>query len=284
MAFRQGQYKRSHSGEGYRWGSRGRGGEYRGGGGGGGGPPHNNVANPTEIQVLTNQNRLTLLPPNGGGAAADKSDYWQYKVIIKNAKWTSIKDEETGKQKGREYVPFDALPDDDGDDARARDRKKKFYKTPYPWRIIKAWSLEHGYEVAYDGAEKAYFPSDSEGSAPGDGQVFHVKVKRDCEADDPDAEEYVGIFCCCLRCVFTIYYVYLIIALEQQLPFISVKDRWFAIRFDKTNPIPYANVMGVLSGDTQSLKPPDTWLEVSTMLNAILKVSISRHSMHTTLC
>ena len=132
---------------------------------------------PTELKVLTNQNRL-LLSLDG---SSDRSDFMQYEVSIKNARWKKIKDETTGEER-REFEARESTPE----------AMMKLLKTPLPWRVMKKWVEEHKIEVAYDGAEKAYFPSAASG--PVDGREYYVKVKRDCEEDDPDAERCTIVY------------------------------------------------------------------------------------------
>lgn len=154
-----------------------------GGGGRGRNPPpqrgFNNAQQPTEVQVLTNQNRL--LPLN----TPDGSDYIQYKVTIKNAFYKRIKDETTGEfvkdeKTGEEKRVFETREITDTD-------MEKFAKKPFPWRIVnKLAAQEPTIHIAYDGDSKAYSPSAASG--PEEGKEYHVKVKRDCEEDDANAD------------------------------------------------------------------------------------------------
>lgn len=160
--------------------------ESSGGGGGGGGrqqfpsQPFHNSHQPTEVQVLTNQYKLSPI-----GSPADTSDYCQYDVTIKNGYYAKIKDETTGEE-SRVFETRDISAPD----------MEKVAKTCMPWRIIKKLVEEYKVEVAYDGNRKAYAPSAALG--PAVGRVYQVKVKRDCEEDDPDAQRFVEreIFSC----------------------------------------------------------------------------------------
>lgn len=220
--------KRPYSGGGGYGGGRGgsRGGGYGGGRGGGGRSSHrpfsnSQQGNPTEMKVLTNQNKLVL---SSNGEALDKSDYVQYRVSMKNAGWKRVTDEVTGEKLPSKWEVRESTAES----------MMKFLKTPYPWRVMKKWQGEHNFEVAYDGAEKAYFPSAA--TAPDINTEFRVSVKKDCEEDDPDAER------------------------------IAVK--WYAVTFQKTNAIPFDDVMKVLEGGGSSSTLAE---EISTMFTLILK-------------
>ena len=69
------------------------------------------------------------------------------------------------------------------------DHREKFEKKPFPWRIMKKFMYDNNVDVlAYDGSHKAYSRGDS---GFNEGREYFVKVKRDCEQDDPDADRCV---------------------------------------------------------------------------------------------
>ncbi|KAL7551535.1 hypothetical protein ACHAWF_014721 [Thalassiosira exigua] len=172
-----------------------------------------------EPLVLTNQNRLRLTSND----LSDLSDYVLCDVKIENAYFRKVKDEVTGERAGEEtFVVREST----------EDSKERFFKTRRPWRVMKSWANEFEFEVAYDGRKKAYFPSAA--SSPEYGRQYRVKIKRDCEGDDIDAE-YVG-------------------------------DGWFAVTFHEDKRIPIAQVSKALSGDSSHASE-----EISTMFNIILK-------------
>ncbi len=151
---------------------------YEGGGGYGGrqkflSQPFDNSQQPTEVQVLTNQYKLSpILSP-----ADTTSDYCQFDVTIKNGFYAKIKDETSGEE-SRVFKTRDIDSDD----------MEKVVKTCMPWRIMKKLVEEYKLEVAYDGNRKAYAPSAALG--PEAGKEYKVKVKKDCEEDDPEASRY----------------------------------------------------------------------------------------------
>ncbi len=152
---------------------------YEGGGSGFGGrhqfpsQPFHNSQQLTEVQVLTNQYKLSPIR----SPADTTSDYCQFDVTIKNGYYAKIKDETSGEESRvfqiREIKPADL---------------EKVVKTCMPWRIMKKLVEEYKLEVAYDGNRKAYAPSAALG--PEAEKEYKVKVKKDCEEDDPDSSRY----------------------------------------------------------------------------------------------
>jgi hypothetical protein len=134
--------------------------------------PFHNSPQPTEVQVVTNQYKLLPI------STADTSDYCQYEVVIKNGYYAKVKDETTGEE-SRVFRTRDIQSSD----------MEKVAKTGMPWRIMKKLVEEYKLEVAYDGNRKAYAPSAALG--PEVKREYKVKVKKDCEEDDPDAPRYV---------------------------------------------------------------------------------------------
>eukprot|EP00571_Detonula_confervacea_P016014 CAMPEP_0172307988 /NCGR_PEP_ID=MMETSP1058-20130122/8723_1 /TAXON_ID=83371 /ORGANISM="Detonula confervacea, Strain CCMP 353" /LENGTH=1152 /DNA_ID=CAMNT_0013020311 /DNA_START=101 /DNA_END=3559 /DNA_ORIENTATION=- len=191
---------------------------------GGGGRTHppsqrfNNEQRSTELKVLTNQNRL--LPMQ----TSDTSDYKQYGVTIKNAFWKRIKDETTGEETSREFEVREITDED----------MEKFARKPMAWRIMKKLAEENKVDVAYNGNNMAYSPSATSG--PEVGEEYRVKVKRDCEENDPDSER--------------------------------VRDRWFSVTFQDTKSIRFADVEAVmLRGEEASSEQPE---EITNMLHIIV--------------
>lgn len=134
-----------------------------------------------EVQVLINRWRLE---PPSSPQDNESSDYIQYRVTIKNGWYKRIvSNEGTTTTAGGEEVQrvFESK------EISIKDMDRMATAGVMPWRIMKKLVLDEPYiEVAYDGNQKAYSPSDAMG--PVDGQEYRVKVKRDCEIDDPDSD------------------------------------------------------------------------------------------------
>lgn len=71
---------------------------------------------------------------------------------------------------------------------------------------------ENNFELAYDGNQKVYSTSAAYG--PVDGNEYAVKVKRDCEDHDPDADRLVFCVCSasCSRFIFltSVQYIFIL--------------------------------------------------------------------------
>jgi len=135
------------------------------------------------VQVLINRWRLEPSSPQDN----ESSDYIQYRVTIKNGWYKRIASNEgTTTTAGGEEVQ--RVFESKEISIKDMDRMATASAIPsMPWRIMKKLVLDEPYiEVAYDGNQKAYSPSDAVG--PVDGQEYRVKVKRDCENDDPDSD------------------------------------------------------------------------------------------------
>ena len=99
-------------------------------------------------------------------------------VKMKNVYYKKIKDEVTGNE--IRSIETKEIIDD---------HREKFEKKPFPWRIMKKFMNDNNVDVlAYDGSHKAYSRGDS---GIDEGREYFVKVKRDCEQDDPDADRCV---------------------------------------------------------------------------------------------
>ena len=104
-------------------------------------------------------------------------------VKMKNVYYKKIKDEVTGNE--IRSIETKEIIDD---------HREKFEKKPFPWRIMKKFMYDNNADVlAYDGSHKAYSRGDS---GIDEGREYFVKVKRDCEQDDPDADRCV-LLCLC---------------------------------------------------------------------------------------
>jgi hypothetical protein len=131
------------------------------------------------VQVLINRWRLE---PPSSPQDNESSDYIQYRVTIKNGWYKRIVSNEGTTTAGGEEVQrvFESK------EISIKDMDRMATASAMPWRIMKKLDLdEPNIEVAYDGNQKAYSPS---GWVPVDGQEYRVKVKRDCENDDPDSD------------------------------------------------------------------------------------------------
>jgi len=106
----------------------------------------------------------------------------QYQVIIKNGWYKRVKDEVTGEET-RVFETREIAKND----------MEKVAKTAVPWKIMKKLVDENNFELAYDGNQKVYSTSAAYG--PVDGNEYAVKVKRDCEDHDPDADRLVFFVC-----------------------------------------------------------------------------------------
>ena len=156
-------------------GGGGRGGYGGAGGRGGGRFPANNAPQKTEERVITNRWKLSPCSTD------NNSDYMQYRVIIKNGWWKRVKDEATGDEMPRIFESREIAKKD----------MEKIAKSAALWKIMKKLVHENNFELAYDGNQKAY--STCANNGPVDGREYQVKVKRDCEDDDTDAERFVFI-------------------------------------------------------------------------------------------
>jgi hypothetical protein len=143
----------------------------------------------TEVQVLTNRWRLTPIPPSFS-QDNESSDYIQYRVTIKNGWYKRIISNEGTTTAGEEENQrvFESK------EISIKDMDRMSTNSAMPWRIMKKLVLvdQPNLEVAYDGNQKAYSPSAAMG--PVDGQEYRVKVKRDCDDDDPDSDRLVFAF------------------------------------------------------------------------------------------
>lgn len=178
-------YRRGHGGDERRGQGGGRGfgalPQHHGGGRGFGALPQR----ADEVQVITNRWRLTPIPPSSPHDN-ESSDYIQYRVTIKNGWYKRIVSNEGTTTAGGEEVQ--RVFESKEISIKDMDRMATASATAsaMPWRIMKKLDLdEPNIEVAYDGNQKAYSPS---GWVPVDGQEYRVKVKRDCENDDPDSD------------------------------------------------------------------------------------------------
>ena len=116
-------------------------------------------------------------------------------VKMKNVYYKKIKDEVTGND--IRSIETKEIIDD---------HREKFEKKPFPWRIMKKFMYDNNVHVlAYDGSHKAYSRGDS---GFNEGREYFVKVKRDCEQDDPDADR------CVLLCLCSIVEKYLCLILS----------------------------------------------------------------------
>jgi hypothetical protein len=143
----------------------------------------------TEARVITNRWRLTPTPPSSS-QDNESSGYIQYRVTIKNGWYKRIISNEGTTTAGEEEKQrvFESK------EISIKDMDRMSTNSAMPWRIMKKLVLvdQPNLEVAYDGNQKAYSPSAAMG--PVDGQEYRVKVKRDCNDDDPDSDRLVFSF------------------------------------------------------------------------------------------